>query len=361
MSRRAVEAPPAPEPLGLASLLDDHLGYLASRNYSPHTVRNRRSHLGQFCRWCEERGIVRPGEVTRAVVERYRQWLFHYRKDNGRPLSWSSQSQKLQAVKVYLRYLVRIHLIPFNPAAELELPRQPKRLPAAVLSVAEAEQVLSVPDVAEPLGLRDRAILETLYSTGMRRMEVVGLSLYDLDLERATVRIRGKGQKERTVPIGARALGWIERYATEARPALVVPPDDGRLFLNSRGRPFTPKRMTMLCRRHVEASGVGKEGSCHIFRHTAATLMLERGADLRFIQELLGHESLSTTQVYTRVSITQLKAVHERTHPGARVGRSDVTEASRAELLAALLDEEDVESDEEDEAAGDGAGEDEED
>lgn len=355
MSRRAVEAPPAPEPLGLASLLDNHLEYLASRNYSPHTVRNRRSHLGQFCRWCEERGIVRPGEVTRAVVERFRQWLFHYRKDNGRPLSWSSQSQKLQAVKVYLRYLVRLNVIPLNPAAELELPRQPRRLPRAVLTVAEAEQVLSVPDVSEPLGVRDRAILETLYSTGMRRMEIVGLSLYDLDLDRGTVRIRGKGQKERIVPIGERALAWIERYAVEARPALVVPPDDGRLFLNTRGRPFTPKRMTMLCRRHVEASGVGKEGSCHIFRHTAATLMLEGGADLRSIQELLGHENLSTTQIYTRVSIAQLKAVHERTHPAARRERCDETEASRAELLATLLDEDD------EEAAGDGAGEDDED
>jgi integrase/recombinase XerD len=189
--------------------------------------------------------------------------------------------------------------------------------------------------------------VETLYSTGMRRMEVVGLTVYDVDLERGTVMIRlGKGGKDRMVPIGERALSWIERYLEEVRPELLVPPDDGHLFLSHRGRPFTLKGMTMLCHRLVKASGVGKAGSCHIFRHTCATLMLERGADIRFIQEMLGHRDISSTQIYTHVSIKQLKEVHAATHPTARLSRPIAKAASpkeptpsKEDLIAQLHEE----------------------
>lgn len=153
------------------------------------------------------------------------------------------------------------------------------------------------------------------------------------------------------MPIGDRAIAWIDRYVTRVRPHLEVPPDDGKLFLNNSGRPYTLKGMTMACHRLVQASGVTKEGSCHIFRHTCATLMLERGADLRSIQQMLGHEHLATTEIYTRVSIGQLKKVHAKTHPSARLGRAGagedgpVKEDSAEELLAALAEEEDEERD----------------
>lgn len=336
--------------MGLAALAEDHLAYLESAHYSPHTLRNRRSNLKQFCRWCEERGISRPVEVTRPVLERFRQWLFHFRQDDGRALSWASQCHKLVAVKMYLKWLARSNVLLYNPAAELEMPRQPRRLPAAILTLAEVERVLATPDVSEPFGVRDRAILETLYSTGMRRMEIVGLDVTDVDLDRGTVMIRqGKGRKDRMVPIGDRAVAWIDRYALGVRPHLVVPPDDGKLFVNNRGRPYTLKGMTMACHRLVQASGVGKEGSCHIFRHTCATLMLEHGADLRSIQQMLGHEHLATTEIYTRVSIGQLKKVHAKTHPSARLGRAGGAPADPAEegpaeeLLADLAEEEDEE------------------
>ena len=354
MSRRRPGQEAPADPMGLAALVEDYLAHLASAHYSPHTVRNRRSHLRQFCRWCEARGIARPVEVTRPVLERYRQWLFHYRRDDGRALSWATQGHKLVAVKMYLKWLARSNVLLYNPASELELPRRPRRLPVAVLTLAEVERVLAQPDVRDPLGVRDRAILETLYSTGMRRMEIVGLALYDVDVERGTVLIRlGKGAKDRMVPIGERALAWIERYLAQVRPALVVPPDDGHLFLSRRGRPFTLKGMTRLCHRRVQAAGVTKAGSCHIFRHTCATLMLERGADIRFIQEMLGHEHLATTAVYTRVSIGKLKQMHEATHPSAQLGRRGASPAAGEDegdepTAEDVLDALEAEADEED-------------
>jgi integrase/recombinase XerD len=174
-------------------------------------------------------------------------------------------------------------------------------------------------DCTEPVGLRDRALLETLYSTGLRRTECARLTVPDLDPERGVVFVRqGKGRKDRVVPIGDRALMWIDRYCIEARPQLVVPPETHVLFLTARGRPIRPSRLSEQVRRYLARSGVGKPGSCHVFRHTMATLLLEHGADVRYVQAILGHASLAMTARYTHVAITELKAVHTRTHPAER-------------------------------------------
>jgi integrase/recombinase XerD len=178
------------------------------------------------------------------------------------------------------------------------------------LTVSEAEQVM-----AQATNVRDRAILETLYSTGIRRTELVNLRLYDVDADRGVVMVRqGKGRKDRVVPIGERALAWIDKYRRELRPMVTL---DGRsaLFLNNVGEPFTPPQLTRLVRGYVEASETGKRGSCHLFRHTMATLMLENGADIRYIQVMLGHVKLETTAIYTHVSIRKLKEIHTATHP----------------------------------------------
>jgi integrase/recombinase XerD len=151
-------------------------------------------------------------------------------------------------------------------------------------------------------------------------MELVKLKLYDLDTERETIMVRqGKGKKDRMIPIGERAIKWTDKYVLEVRPSLISPPDDGILFLGHLGEPFTPGRMTQLVRNYVDESKIGKKGACHLFRHTMATLMLENGADIRFIQQMLGHAELSTTQIYTQVSIKKLKEIHTFTHPGARL------------------------------------------
>jgi integrase/recombinase XerD len=235
-------------------------------------------------------------------------------------------------VKRFCVWAVRAHVIPTNPAAELELPRQPQRLPRGILSASEMERVLALPDVATLMGLRDRAMLETLYSTGMRRQELIDLTLSDVDPERGTVLVReGKGKKDRLIPIGERALAWIETYLTRVRPRFAVPPDGGALFLTRRGRRLRSNRLTELVHGYLETAGLGARGSCHVFRHTMATLMLEGGADVRYIQEMLGHAQLNTTERYTRVAITQLKAVHARTHP-ARLTRSSSSSSLAAEL-----------------------------
>jgi len=299
-----------------------HLEQRRAQHYSEYGIAGDVKRLRRFLAWCEERSLERPEEVTRPVLEQYQRWLFHQRKPDGRPLGVLTQHGLLQAVVTLFQWLSRQHLILFNPGAELVLPRLEQRLPRHVLTVLEVESVLSQPDVSEPAGVRDRAILETLYSTGMRRAELVNLGIYDLDANRQTVTIRlGKGKKDRVVPIGDRALGWINKYLVEARSLLLHKQTSDVLFVSSYGEALSTGYLTHLVREYIAAAGTGKTGSCHLLRHTCATLMLENGADIRYVQVLLGHAQLKTTEIYTHVAITKLKEVHERTHPSARLGR----------------------------------------
>lgn len=306
----------------LETLAAEHLKALAAHGYAVHTQKNRRAHLRQFTTWCELRGITTAPEITPEALELYRHWLYERRTKEGKPLAWGTQAQKLVAVRQWLAWLAKTERLLHNPAAALELPKLPRRLPRAVLSASEAEAVLARPDPETTLGLRDRAILEVLYSTGIRRAELAGLLLPDVDFERGILLVReGKGGKDRFVPVGERALVWVEIYLNRARPRLARGRDPGHLFLTSRGGRFHTNRLSELVRGYIAAADLGKSGSCHVFRHTAATLMLEGGADIRDIQEMLGHDDLSSTQVYTRVSIQRLKDVHRRTHPAAAPAR----------------------------------------
>ena len=177
------------------------------------------------------------------------------------------------------------------------------RLPLAVLTVDEAERILAVPDVATPLGLRNRALLETLYATAMRRSEVLKLRLEDLELNREVIAVRqGKGGKDRFVPVGERAAAWIVKYLREGRPQLLTSPHERTVFLSANGTRIASHYLTELVAKAIRDAGVDKAGGCHLMRHTAATLMLEGGADIRLIQQMLGHSDIKTTQVYTRVS-----------------------------------------------------------
>jgi integrase/recombinase XerD len=320
----------------LATLVAEHLTWLEARGYAATTVAARRRHLRRFLAWLADRGITRPGQVTLPVLERYRLHLHERRKADGRPLGWGTQTQMLVAVRALFAWLVRTHRLASNPAAELELPRRAHRLPRDVLTAEEAERILAVPDTTRSLGIRDRAILELLYSTGIRRAECAGLQLADLELGRGVLLVReGKGRRDRFVPIGERAAEWLGRWL-DVRTRYVSPPDPGALFLTKRGRAFSPKHLGGLVHRLVEASGIGRSGSCHLFRHTMATLMLEAGADIRHIQAILGHAQLSTTALYTRVSIRQLQDVHRRTHP-ARTHRTDDDHQQLLSSLAADL------------------------
>ena len=312
------------DPRGMARYREMFFEWMRTANYSDRTIQNREVYLNFFIQWAEERGIFRPMEVTKPILDRYQRYLYHFRKRNGQALSFRSQHARLVPIRAFFKWLCRNNHILYNPASELELPKLEHRLPKHVLTMSEAEQVLNLPDLETSLGVRDRAILETLYSTGMRRMELVNLKLLDLDVDRGTVMIRqGKGKKDRMIPIGERAILWVDKYVMDVRPSLVCEPDDGTLFLTNLSEPFTPNRLTQLVRNYVKASEIGKSGACHLFRHTMATLMLEGGADIRFIQQMLGHVKLDTTQIYTQVSIRKLKEIHSYTHPGARLRRKE--------------------------------------
>lgn len=304
------------DPQGFGSLCPAFLEWMRIKNYSEQTIANRQHYLGALVSWCQDRGITQPAEVTKALLERYQRWLYHYRKDNGQPLTFGSQFTHLVPARAFFKWCAKHNHTLYNPAGELEMPKVEKRLPKHVLTAHEADRVLNQANVTDPLGLRDRAIMETFYSTGMRRRELSNLKLYDLDIERGTVMVRmGKGKKDRMIPIGARALAWIDKYVTEVRPSLARQPDEGILFLSNQGEIFSPNRLTQMVREYVAAADIGKTGACHLFRHTMATLMLEGGADIRYIQQMLGHAELSTTQIYTQVSIRKLKEIHSLTHP----------------------------------------------
>jgi len=336
--------PTDPGTLGRCVL--DHLDDLTVRNYSHHSIRGQRAHLRYFLVWCDERGLMWPSEITPAVLERYQRRLYHHRMDNDKRLSFRSQNDRLGSVKRFFRWLVRRRILEWSPADSLELPRVESRLPRAVLSVEEAEKVLAQPDVKTPMGIRGRAVLEILYSTGIRRQEIVDLDIYSVDPGGGTLTVRlGKGKKDRIIPIGKRAVAWVEKYLAEVRPQLALSPEEMTLFLTTHRKPFSPARMSVMVRRYVEAADIGKSGSCHLFRHTMATLMLEGGADIRFIQAMLGHVDISTTQIYTRVAIRKLKEIHELTHPGAKLERREATDLeddippTEEELLSSLAAE----------------------
>lgn len=321
------------------------------RQYSAQTVQLRREVLGYFAAWCAERELAGPAAITLPILERYQRHLhYHRRALDGKPLTARVQRSRLSAIKQFFKWCVRERYLGVNPASELELPRCEQHLPKAILTAAEVEQVMAQCDIDTPHGLRDRAILEVFYSTGIRRTELIRLCEYDLDAERRTLTVReGKGKKDRFVPIGERAIAWVETYRLEVRPLLASDPREERLFLTQAGEPFSAAHLTHLVRRHVKRADIGKHGSCHLFRHTMATLMLENGADIRFIQAILGHAHLSTTQIYTQVGIRHLIEIHAATHPGARLAaRADSGETAErsereAQELLAVLEREAVE------------------
>jgi integrase/recombinase XerD len=289
--------------------------------YSPRTIEAQRHAIGRFIAWADERALSRPQDITRPILERYQRHVYHHRKANGAPLSVSAQLGLILPLQAWFKWLTKQNHILYNPAADLDLPTRPKALPKGLLSVAQVEEILNGCDSGKAEGLRMRAMLEVLYSTGVRRFELAGLKLFDVDVERGALMVRqGKGNKDRLVPIGERACAWVDKYLRELRPELATGADYYHLFLDDDGRGFTPERIGELVRRHLSAAGIEHAGSCHLFRVACATHMLENGADIRFIQSLLGHAKLDTTQIYTLVSLAKLKEVHNATHP-ARLRR----------------------------------------
>jgi integrase/recombinase XerD len=342
------------DPDGLVAFLARYLDALRVKGQTDATLWNVERYVRDFIEWCDARGLERPTDITKPILESYQRFLHYYRKRDGHPLSHYSQRAKLIPLKGFFKWLTRHNHLLYNPASELEMARLPRRLPRHVLSVEDVEAVMRQVDTSDPLGIRDRAVMETLYSTGIRRMELVNLHVPDVDVERGTVLIRqGKGRKDRLIPIGERALDWIGRYLARVRLHLVVGRDEGTLFLTRTGEAFNMNWLSRTVGRYIDAACIGKRGGCHLFRHTMATLMLEGGADIRYVQAMLGHAELSTTEIYTQVAIRALKAVHAATHPADAKHRSRVQQAHdsavrhEARDVAALLAALDEEADDE--------------
>jgi len=319
-----------------------YLEHLQVMHYSPRTVGQQTTALDQFANWCEERGIGRANEVTKPILERYRRHLYHSRDRSGKPYSARNQAARLIPIRGFFKWATRQNYLLYNPASELELPKMERRLPKATLSAEEAETILAQPNTTTPEGLRDRTLLEVLYSTGIRRMECVNLQKADLNAGQGVLAVRqGKGKKDRFVPIGERAIEWLQHYLEAIRPGFVVEPDSQQIFIEANGLPLTPDRLSRLVSKYIKQADIGKTGSCHLFRHTVATLMLDNGADIRFIQQMLGHAHLQTTEIYTHVSIVKLKQIYAVTHPAKRTQKKQrddclPIENERAALLDAL-------------------------
>ena len=305
----------APDALGICA--EDWLESLRVRNYAEETLTGRLFGLKHFMLWAEARDVSRACEVTRPILETYQRWLARYEPTSGKRLAWSTQRERIAALRDFFRWLTRQNVILHNPASELELPRPEKRLPTAGLSQDEVARLMAVPDLTDPLGLRDRAILEVFYATGVRRAELCRLECPDVNPQRGTLTVRkGKGKKDRVVPLGPRAAEWVQRYAREVRPRLLLDAREQTLFLTAYGAAFNPDVVSYMAATWIKR--IGRKGSCHLLRHTCATHMLEGGADIRYIQQLLGHEKLETTAIYTEVTIRQLIEVHARCHPAGK-------------------------------------------
>lgn len=301
-------------PLGAierAFQLEPFRDYLAlEAGHSRHTVESYLRDLRRLISHATGKGAHRPDEITATQL---REFIYNL-KDLG--LAPATIRRQISAIRAYYRFLVGEAHAARDPSERLESPKQWRRLPA-VLTVGEVQRLLAAPNTDEPLAIRDRALLEFAYATGARVSELVGLTLQSIMYEDGLARIFGKGAKERIVPVGRRALGAVALYAREIRPRFERGKGRGILFLNARGTPLSRVGAWTIIRRAARQAGITKRVTPHTLRHTFATHLLEGGADLRAVQEMLGHADLATTQLYTHVDRDYLRTVHRQYHPRA--------------------------------------------
>lgn len=301
---------------------DAYISRMEVQNYAPRSLMRHRDCLRLFMQWAQERDLRRACDITKPILESYQRHIWNYRKTNGKPLGISSQRERIMVLQKFFRWMCRDNRLTSNPASELVLPRNEKRLPEQALTHGQLDAVLAVPDLGDPLGVRDRAILELFYSTAIRRAELVNLQLDDIHHERRIVHVRlGKGRKDRYVPIGNRALRWLTRYLDEVRPLLVLQHSEQALFVTSYGGGFSPDVLGRKVASCIRQAKIGRTGGTHLLRHTCASHLHEAGADIRYIQQLLGHEHLDTTAIYTQIGIKALQEVHARFHPAEQPRR----------------------------------------
>lgn len=309
---------------GLTDCLDYYLDYCLSHDESESTITGKKCLLSRFVLWCSLNEIEDINDITLAVVEEYRLYARkNYQGKKGAPIQQESLRNIITAVKVFIKRMYFSEILDHDPLGRLELPKKPRRVPKNILSPEDVEKVFEQPLLYGDIGLRDRAILELFYSCALRRFEVIKLQLDDIDFTKMEVRVeQGKGNNDRIVPISERACECLIFYIDYIRPKLATLASGTTVFLNNGGGVYKKCRMSELVTKYILLSGVAKRGSCGTFRHSAATHMLEENADLRYIQEFLGHADISTTQIYTHVSKKKLHKVYKSSHPSAMTSLS---------------------------------------
>ena len=292
--------------------------HLRLRQFSPRTIEGHVRELLSFLDYLESEGVERLMDVNREHLEGYRTALFH-RRYRGKRLKMQTQAAKLCRVRCFLRFLVQERYLLIDPSKDLKMPKLETTLPRVILTEEEVDCLMAVPDPDTPLGLRDRAILELLYGTAIRNTETRELRMEALDLGGHLLQIRqGKGNKSRVVPLGEEAHYWLQRYLREGRPQLTTRLGERRVFLSKSGRCIARANLAHMVRRNAARAGIEKTVTPHVLRHSCATHMLRRGANIRHLQELLGHAQVSTTQVYTKLELSDLQWAHRQFHPRGR-------------------------------------------
>ncbi len=292
------------------NLIQEFINYLSvERGLATNTLESYGRDLRQYYQYLGGDNVD-PDAVSRTTIINYLMFL----QKQGK--ATATIARRLAALKAFYQFLVREKRIKTDPTANLESPKLEKRLPR-VLTVGEVERLLAQPDPSHPAGLRDRAMLELLYATGIRVSELVSLNLADVNLETGYIRCIGKGSKERIVPLGSLAIHWVQEYLQSGRPKLVKDRQEPALFVNHHGYRLTRQGFWKIVKKYAHDARIDKEITPHTLRHSFATHLLENGADLRSVQEMLGHADISTTQIYTHVTKGRLKEVYARTHPRA--------------------------------------------
>jgi integrase/recombinase XerD len=304
--------PMPPAPRGFADAIDSYLGYVElEKGLSRNTAMSYESDLRQAAHFLKKHGAT---GWTKVSAQQITAWLHWLSDENFSP---SSQARKLSAVRMLCRHLVRERVREDDPTELLVGPKMRRKLPAT-LSPPDMEKLLAAPMGGDAYALRDRAMLELFYSSGLRISELSGLSLQQVDLEHGFVRVFGKGSKERVVPLGAKARDAIAVYLTAGRSRLVKARTGSELFISERGRAISRKTVWALVKRYAQRAGLSSKVKPHLLRHSFATHLLGGGADLRAIQEMLGHASIGTTQIYTAVENSRLLEQHAQHHPRNR-------------------------------------------
>jgi integrase/recombinase XerD len=311
--RAPEEAQPSPR---FEALVLDFLAHLEfERGLSRNTLTAYRTDLLQFGAFLAQRDREATG-ATGADLSDFLAELAQGNGDGRAPCSTATIHRKAACLRSFYRHLRREEVVEDDPAARLEAPRRGKKLPE-VLSYAEVQKLLAQPRGDEPSAVRDRALLEVMYASGLRATEAICLEVRDVDLEHGVLRAQGKGSKERLVPVGAKAIAAVRAYLRSGRPRLVRSADESKLFLNFRGGPLTRQGLYKIVLRHADSAGLKGRMSPHTLRHSFATHLLAGGCDLRSVQEMLGHADLSTTQLYTHLSGEELKEIYFKAHPRA--------------------------------------------